>query len=169
MEASYGSPVMACKKVVAALLTLLSSAWFHSVHAAPPPAWQFEMFYNPVVESRTYFARVNAQDSFLELRCSASDPNTQLRLRLPVDSRSQEVAVNFDENRPQKLMWLPSVNGQSLRLSTEHLKEFSRELRAYNVLKVEVPQDGTHPVSYEFSLAGSAKAISNLRRYCRFI
>ena len=71
--------------------------------------------------------------------------------------------------RPQKLVWLPSVSGHSLRLSTEHLKEFSRELRAYNTLKVEVPQDGAQPASYEFSLAGSAKAIRNLRRYCRFI
>ena len=134
-----------------------------------PPAWEYDAYYNPVAGSRTFYAGVEGADSAMELRCSARNPNTELRLRVPHGRQDTTVAVAFDKRKPQTLDWVPSVNGQSFRLSTQQITNFSRGLSAFNTLTVQVPQPDAEPKTFQISLRGSAKAISNLRRHCRFI
>ena len=132
--------------------------------------WEYNGYYNPVAQSHTFMARIVDGESSLELRCSARVPNAQLTLRLPPPhNQIPEIAVSFDTRKPLSMVWLPSVNGQSMRLSTEFIREFSRGLRAYNTLTVKVPGAESAEQSFDLSLRGSAKAITSLREHCRFI
>ncbi len=137
--------------------------------SAEDSGWAYREIYNPVAETRTYIANIDTGGSEVELRCSARDRRTEVRLRLPVGrNHTSNLEIRFDNARSRKMSWQTNISGLSLQLPWKQVDEFARQLSAYNTLHVAVLDAHSNPPVYSIPLKRSAQAIANLRRRCSF-
>lgn len=134
--------------------------------------WTYESIYNPVAETRIYIAKVRSGRSEIELRCSALDTRTEVRVLLPSHiptvARAQQVQVQFDNRQPRTVAWQPSINGASLQIPWSQVDWFSRQLSAYNTVQIELEETEGVGTALNIPLRRSSKAIANLRQRCKF-
>ena len=146
--------------------------------ATPSAEWVYQEIHNPFINARTYLAHIDLPDADVELRCSALDRQGEIRVNLPNTAieRMQKLHFYFDKTKPRIANWKQSLNGYSLVLPRNQHAEFSRKLKAYHTLHLELQQNSNAPsvesatdiAKFAIPLKRSSKAISKINSACRF-